>query len=120
MKTKSDHKPVIANINIKWKYNKHQKPQQRKINYKLFHDPNYRNNCNDTVTRLLRESSEPSTNQDKWTNIVNITKKAAIETLGYIPKERKHQNQEIKELSEKQKKLHLDYNSINDSENARK
>ena len=103
MKTKSDNKPVIADINIKWKYNKHQKSQQRKINYKLFHDP--RNNYNDTVTRLLRENPEPSTNQDKWNNIVNITKKAAVETLGYIPKERKHQNQEIKELSEKTTKI---------------
>jgi hypothetical protein len=115
MRTKSDHKAVIVEINIRWKQNKHQKSQP-KVNYNLFHDQNYRNKYNNTVNNLLRECSKPSTNQDKWTNIVNITKKAAVETLGYIPKTEKYQNDDIRELSKQQQKIHLDQNSTKNPE----
>ena len=115
MRTKSDHKAVIVEINIRWKYNKHQKSQP-KVNYNLLHDQNYRNKYNNTVNNLLRECPKPSTTQDKWSNIVNITKKAAVETLGYIPKTEKYQNNAIKELSKQQQKIHLDQNSNNNPE----
>ena len=113
MRTKSDHKPVIADINIKWKYMKHQKPL-RKINFELFHEQNNINNYNATVSRYLENQPEIKSNQDRWTNVINITKQAAIETLGYTCKKEKYKNPEIKELSEQQKKLNLDQNSITD------
>ena len=116
MRTKSDdNKAVIVEINIRWKYNKHQKSQP-KVNYNLFHDQNYRNRYNTTVNNLLRECPKPSANQDKWKNVVNITKKAAVETLGYIPKMEKYQNDNIRELSKQQQKIHLDQNSTNNPE----
>ena len=66
MITKSDHRPVIADINIKWKYIKHQKPLQ-KINFKLFHDQNTINAYSNTVKELLKNQPETTSNQDKWT-----------------------------------------------------
>ena len=103
MQTKSDHRPVIAKINIKWKYIQHQKRLQ-KINFELFRDQNNINAYNNTVSRILKNQPKITSTQDKWTNIMNITKQAAVETLGYVSKIVKYENHEIKELS-KQKKI---------------
>ena len=46
-------------------------------------------------------------NQQKWTNIVEVTKKAALNTLGIKPKHRFTTIPDIKELSEKQKHIKL-------------
>ena len=48
--------------------------------------------------------------------IVNITKQAAIETLGHLDKKAKYSNPEIKQLSEQQKKLNIEINSTTDIE----
>ena len=92
MQTKSDHRPVIAKINIKWKY----------ISKTI--TKNHINTCNNTVCRIIKNQTEIASTQYKWTNIVNITKQAAVETLRYVSKMVKYQSHEIKELSKQQQK----------------
>ena len=65
MSTKSDHKPVITELEIKWPFTKSKK-SAKKINYDLLQDKNH------------RRISSCSDNQDRWNNIINATKQAAI------------------------------------------
>ena len=82
------------------------------MNY--FSDQNNINAYNNTVSRILKNKPEIASTQDEWTNIMDITKQAAVETLGYVSKIVKYQNHEIKELSKQQKKINLDENTISD------
>ena len=118
MKTRSDHKPVIAEINISWKHIKTQKTSH-KINYKMFLDQDRNRKYTEAVHNKLQTQQNDTTSiQDEWTTIVNVTKQAAIETLGYVDKKAKYSNPEIKQLSEQQKKLSIDINSTTDIENS--
>ena len=115
MKTRSDHKPVIAEINFSWRYIKSQKASH-KINYKMLLDKDRNKGYTEAVKYKLQSQNDPTSIQDEWTNIINITKQAAIETLGYVDKKGKYSNPELKQLSEKQKKLNLDINSTTNPE----
>ena len=81
MSAKSDHKPVITQIEIKWPLEKSKK-FNKNINFALLHDQTHKKEYQIAVTKHLGSQSEIKSNQDRWTNIVNATKKAAIESLG--------------------------------------
>ena len=112
MSTKSDHKPVITELEIKWPFTKSKK-SAKKINYDLLQDKNHRREYHLAVTKHLENQPEKKTNQDRWNNIINATKQSAIETLGFADKKEKYQNPDIKTLSTKQKQLNIDMNSTN-------
>ena len=65
------------------------------------------------VAELLREATNPENVQEKWTNIVDVNKKAAEKVLGFKKKKKKSKNKEIIKLSKEQKTL----NKLLDAEN---
>ena len=80
------------------------KPQ---INYNNLQNETIRSEYQQEVMKQLSKNSVPKNNQQRWTNIVEATTNAAINTLGLKPKHLHNTNPEIKELSEKQKNLKL-------------
>ena len=62
MSTKSDHKPVITELEIKWPFTKSKK-SAKKINYNLL---NHRREYHLAVTKHLENQPERKTKQDRW------------------------------------------------------
>ena len=85
MSVKSEHKPVITEIEIKWPFAKPTN-SPKKINFDMLHDQNRRREYHLAVTNNLENQPEIKTNQDRWTNIMNATKQDAVETLGFVDK----------------------------------
>ena len=119
MTTMSDHKLVITECIFKWPYNTRSKIKPQ-INYYNLQNETIRNEYQKEVINQLSENTLPNNNQQRWTNIVEATTNAAMNTLGLKPKNKHHTNPEIKELSEKQKnlKLKLDNTIDNTTKNA--
>ena len=61
-----------------------------------------RNEYQKEAITQLKKNTLSNNNQQRWTNIVEATTNAAMNTLGLKPKNIHHTNPEIKELSEKQ------------------
>ena len=106
--TKSDHKPVIANINIKWKYTKNSKPQTPKLNIELLYNKEVRDKYTAAVAERLKIEPAETTSQGKWDKIVRITKQAAEEVVGYKDKKTTIIDVAINQLSQQQNKLQAD------------
>ena len=106
MTTMSDHKLVITECIFKWPYNTRSKIKPQ-INYYNLQNETIRNEYQKEVINQLSKNTLPNNNQQRWTNIVEATTNAAMNTLGLKPKNKHHTNPEIKELSEKQKNLKL-------------
>lgn len=107
----SDHKPVIAKINLKWKKAIHPKQRKMTINSSGIHE------SNETIARyqnLIRaniQNMKPKSVQEKWDNLVKCTTNAAIEVAGYKQRSKKSSNITIQNLSLQQKHLLKEQNS---------
>ena len=106
MHTNSDHKLVMTTAIFKWKYTKRTKITPR-INYDLLYDKTIRNQYKEETAKQLAEQPSPTNNQQRWTNIVTATTKAATEILGIKTNRKHHENIQIKILSEHQKNIKL-------------
>lgn len=104
-RTHSDHKMVVAKVNLKWKPTKFSKTKTRKINYDGFSDQNNQKKYQEELKLLLDENPVPENLQDRWTRIVNITQQAAEKTVGIKKPDQKNQNPEIRRLSDEQKRI---------------
>ena len=105
----SDHKPVISKIKIAWKYTKPKTNKtEKQINSQAINKTKETRIQYQTLITEKLKTTNPSTVQQKWNNVVNITKEAAIEVAGYKQRKKtsKRQNQEITRLSKQQKSIH--------------
>ena len=114
MRTNSDHKQVVCKLAIKWPYSNKQTKKPRRINLSLLKNPDYSMRYKAEIENKMSQQQSHITNQQRWTNIINITKNAAIETLGYLDPMRKSNNAEIRILSLRQRTLRLELNSTRD------
>ena len=106
MNTTSDHKLVMITCTIRWPYIKKPK-NEPKLNLDGLQDERLRTEYQNEINKLMSQIELSENNQQKWTNIVEVTKKAALNTLGIKPKHRFTTIPDIKELSEKQKHIKL-------------
>ena len=117
--TKSDHKPVIAKIIIKWKYQPMKKNTNKRFNVTNFDRIEIRNDYkNEIVASLTNVNNQPVDNQFKWDNIVRTLKQAASNTIGFISKPKQHGNIEIQQLSNLQRKIQLQMQSYPNNDPA--
>ena len=111
----SDHRPVIADIQVKWKYMKHSKPNA-KLNIELLQNPEYRERYNEAVSELFANEPAARNNQERWDKIVKVTNQAAVDTVGFQDRNKVISIPEISVLSEQQKKIHHKMNSTKNKE----
>lgn len=106
--TNSDHKPVIANIQIQWVTKRHNyKNKKLKQQYK------------DLVTAELEnenkiEDQQNISNQDLWNKTVNILNAAAEQTIGFKDKTKKADRDDIQQLSQMQREPKKQIEATND------
>ena len=110
-RTKSDHRPVIANVNLEINIYKTKKVG-RNINYDKLRDVKIKKEYKEEIkNNIMKDLKEDATAQERWDNIVKTNKEAAVKILGYKDKTKKSQSEEIKRLSEEQKQLGNKLNS---------
>ena len=102
--TKSDHKPVIAKLKIKWQLTRNKNTSNKQINISKFQNTIIREEYKHFVTTELNKNVEqPTSNQERWNKITNILKTAAEHTVGYKNKKVKSDNEDIQYLSQLQR-----------------
>ena len=108
----SDHKPVIANINIAWKYLK-KYSANKQINIQAINQNNENKLKYQNLVRTnLMNCKKPTNIQERWNNIVESTRRAAATAVGY--KTKKYTTcKNVENLSLKQKTLLTEINSTN-------
>ena len=106
----SDHKPVIAKVKIAWKHYKKTDRKQTINSRALKQDERTKQQYQNLVKTKLEKCRPPTNIQEKWNNIVECTKQAAIETIGYKGK-KKSSNQQIRKLSSEQRSILQEINS---------
>ena len=116
MLTTSDHKLVMVTCTIKWPYLPKTK-YKAQLNIDNFQNHTIKKQYQNEITEKLSKSTIADNNQNRWTQIVEIIHETAAKVLGTKPKHRFHANQQIKELSEKQKTIKQ---SISNTENKEK
>ena len=104
--TKSDHKPVIAKINIQWKTNKKTK-NKKSLNLQKLQDQQISNQFASQVTNILSQQQAPTTNQKSWDHIVKAINEAAENTIGFKERTKKCINEKIAVLSQQQKQINI-------------
>ena len=98
--TNSDHKPVIAKIMIKWKYQSKTKSWKKRFNIYYMINQNIRSSYqNEIESYLIDNHDQLSNNQNSWNKITKMLKQAPESTIGYVNKSRKSINRDFKELS---------------------
>ena len=114
----SDHRLVMMTCSFKWPYSKQSK-SSLKLDVQKLSDPDVRLKYQEETERLLNltnQQTPPTSNQERWTNIVNSTKSAAEKVVGFVKSgKRKFDNTEIKELSDQQKKIKLEMENSKDN-----
>ena len=105
-KTSTDHRLVIMSTKIKTFHPYSSKGKAKRIDFDKMNQTEYQEKFHDNVQNKMRSTEKPEETQERWTRIAEISKEAAIETLGYKePKGQKSENEVIKRLSEEQLKL---------------
>ena len=112
IRTKSDHKIVIMDVRIKWRIAGNRNKAVKKIDVAKLQIEEYRQEYEQTLSAKLAEIPRNNSNQVAWNDITEAINGTATEILGYVAK--KASNDEIKVLSELQKKVHDDINSTDD------
>ena len=94
---RSDHKPVIVKIWIKWTYAK--KAMSTKI-FQLKHITKYANTwkLHGTSKQNNKNQINITSNQEEWNNIIKALKASAETNLGYNHKEKKSRDPNIVHL----------------------
>ena len=92
--TNSDHKPVIAKIMIKWKYQKLK--AGRNVSTYMINQNIKSSYQNEIKSYLIDNHDQLSDNQNLWNKITKILKQAPESTIGYVNKSRKSINRDSK------------------------
>ena len=100
----SDHKPVIAKVQLKWKTNIQKKPTTRINSQEINKTKESLKQYQEQVRQNMKQN-KPSNIQEKWDSIKQSTMDAAIKVTGYKQKQKYTPNKRIQELSAKQKQL---------------
>jgi len=116
IETFTDHRLVKAKINIKWYKTKAQKTTP-KLSLEKLRDEEYRKKYQSKIKGNIEEVKQATTVQEKWTCTVKVCKKATEEVVGTHDRVRKNENEEIKKLSEEERRL---TDNINSTRNKRK
>ena len=116
IKTKSDHKLVMAIVQTKWPYNIKYKNKNDQIDYEKISDSNKAEKYKNVAKELFVSKPEAITNQQRWTKIVECSLDAAKEVFGVKEKIKFSEDKQLAELSKKQKLLRDQINSTKDHE----
>ena len=76
MHTSSNHKLVLPAVAFKWKYSKSVRSSER-LNSKLLYDTEKRTQHNSETAKHVSQQRLPANTQERWTDIINATAKAA-------------------------------------------
>ena len=79
--TMSDHKPVIAKIQIKWTYMK-KATGTRSFNLSKLQSTQVAENYTKQVNKIMKNQTSKTSNQEEWNNIKTL-KTSAERNLGY-------------------------------------
>ncbi len=113
-----DHRLVMAKYNINWQRKTPGKVKTRKYDVDKLQLPEYRAKYQQRVKELLL-NSEARNEQESWDNITEACHKASDEILGRIKTSRNSKavdNEDVKKMSEEQKKIRMDINATADIE----
>ena len=76
MHTNSNRRLVLAAVAFKWKYSKSVRSSER-LNCKLLYDTEKRTQHNSETVKHVSQQRLPANTQERWTDIINATAKAA-------------------------------------------
>ena len=113
--TRSDHKPVIAKIQIKWTYTK-KATGTRSFNLSKLQNTQVAENYMKHVNGLIGTQTSTTSNQEECNNIIKALKASAEKNLGYNHKEQKSRDPKILHLLSIQKDINIKLNSIKDEQ----
>ena len=113
--TRSDHKPVIAKIQIKWTYTK-KAAGTRSFNLSELQNTQIAKSYMKQVSEIIKSQTSTTSNQEEWNNIIKALKASAEKNLGYNHKEKKSRDPKILRLSSIQKDINIQLNSIKDEQ----
>lgn len=118
MTTNSDHKIVIAKMNLRLPRLQYKKSEPS-VNYDNIIEKQFE--YKNEVNRLMGEKEDTTVTQRKWDNIVDCTSNAAMNILGTKDRNSKKTcDPLVKKLSEDQKKLRRDYEATKSKERRKK
>ena len=110
--TISDHKLVIANVDLKHDRTRYTKSNSSnsvpRVNIDKLQDLEIRKKYQNELSKQLDEQRVFQNCQDQWTHIVKACHQAGKEILGEKPKTKKHEDEKLRELSQHQKKIKLE------------
>ena len=113
--TKSDHKPVLAKIQIKWTYTK-KATGTRSFNLNKLQNTQVAENYMKQVNETIKSQTSTTSNQKEWSNIIKAIKESAEKNLGYNHEDKKSRDPKILHLSSIQKDVSIKLNSIKDEQ----
>ena len=113
--TRSDHKPVIAKIRIKWTYTK-KATGTRSFNLSKLQNTQVAENYLKLVNEILKTQTSTTSNQEEWNNVIKALKASAEKNLGYNHKEKKSRDPKILHFLSIQKDINIKSNSIKDEQ----
>ena len=113
--TRSDNKPVIAKIEIKWTYMKGA-ASTRSFNLSKLQNTQVVKNYMKQVNEIIKNQTSTTSNQEEWSNIIKALKASAEKNLGYNHKVVKSEGPKILYLSSIQKDINMKLNSIKDEQ----
>ena len=116
IKTKSDHKLVMATLQTKWPYSKKPKSNIDQINYEKISDSMKAEEYKNVAEQLFLNKPAATTNQQRWTNIVECSLTAAKQVFGLKETKTFSEDKHLQELSKKQKMLKEQIDSTKDHE----
>ena len=90
--TRSDHKPVIGKIQIKWTYRK-QATGVRSFNLSKLQNTLVAENYMKQVNKIIKNQTSKTSNQKELNNIIKVLKASTEKKLGYNHKEKKVETQ---------------------------
>ncbi|XP_066931881.1 uncharacterized protein [Clytia hemisphaerica] len=113
--TKSDHKPVIAKIIVKWKYQQKSKNiVSKRFNVIYFNNTETITSYKyEIMTTIANENDQSADNQSMWDNIAKTLKQPATNTIGFVKKSKNPVNFEVQELSILQRNIQHRIQSFN-------
>ena len=112
---RSDHKPVIAKIQIKWMYTK-KATCTRSFNLRKLQNTRVAENYMKQVNKIIKNQTSTTSNQEEWNSIIKALKASTEKNLGYNHEEIKSRDPELLHLSSIQKDTNIKLNSIKDEQ----
>ena len=113
--TRSDHKPVVAEIQIKWTYTK--KAACTKFsNLSKLQNLQITKNYVKQVNEMIKNKKSTAANQEGWNNIIKALKTSAEKNLGCNHEDRISRDANILSHSSIQKDIYIKLNSNKDEQ----